>query len=99
MKPALAELESQVRFKAENLGDQEALEHYDRIRNAADSLRKMPFRGRKAPEAVAPGYRELVLKPFVRIVYLVDETRMVVEISAIIDARQDFEATWQSKPR
>jgi|JI10StandDraft_1071094.scaffolds.fasta_scaffold46289_7 plasmid stabilization system protein ParE len=99
MKPALAELESQVRFKAENLGDREALEHYDRIRSAADSLRTMPFRGRMAPEAVASGYRELVIKPFVRIVYLIDESSMVVEISAIIDSRQDFDATWKSEQR
>ena len=83
MKPALLELESQVRFKAENLGETEALEHYDKIRVAADSLRKMPYRGRKAPQAIAPGYRELVLKPFVRIVYLVDADRNLVEISAV----------------
>ncbi|MFN8609165.1 MAG: type II toxin-antitoxin system RelE/ParE family toxin [Vulcanimicrobiota bacterium] len=99
MKPALGELESQVRFKAENLGEKEALEHYDKIRVAADSLRKMPYRGRKAPQEVAPGYRELVLKPHLRIVYLVVADTKLVEISAVIDSRQDFEATWKSKQR
>ena len=99
MKPALAELESQVRFKAENVGEKEALEHYDRLRVAADSLRKMPYRGRKAPQEVAPGYRELVLKPYIRIVYFVDDERTLVEISAVIDSRQDFDATWKSQQR
>ena len=99
MKPALIELESQVRFKAEHVGEKEALEHYDRLRVAADSLRKMPYRGRKAPQEVAPGYRELVLKPYIRIVYFVDDERTLVEISAVIDSRQDFEATWKSQQR
>ena len=97
LEPALLDLESQVRFKAEN-SEESALSHSDRIFSAVDSLQRHPHRGKPIPW-LDGNYRSLVLRPDYHIVYSVDDRARIVRICAILHSSQDFKHAWLSRKR
>lgn len=97
LEPALEDLESQVRFKAE-VSEESALDHADRIFTAADSLRLHPHRGKLIPW-LEGNYRGLVLRPDYHLVYKVDDQALTVKIFAILHSSQSFKQAWLSRKR
>jgi plasmid stabilization system protein ParE len=83
-----------------SLGVEAALAVDDRLDEAIESLAELSNRGRVVPELRAHGtttYRELVVTPYYRIVYRVEERE--VWIIAVLDHRRDLDRLLRDRAR
>jgi len=83
-----------------SLGIDAALALDDRLDLAIESLGELSHRGRVVPELRARGiamYRELIVAPFYRIMYRVEDNE--VWIVAVLDHRRDLDAVLQDRAR
>ncbi|MBS2036491.1 type II toxin-antitoxin system RelE/ParE family toxin [bacterium] len=97
LKPALSDLEDQVRYQEEHYGAEVARQHLDRIHQAVEILQAMPASGRFCREL--PGYHEKILRPDYRIVYRIDLAQGQIKICAVIASKQDFLPAWKQQKR
>lgn len=93
-EPALSDLQAAVSYFLER-SPSYAGAFLDAVEAAADSLSAFPARGRVVPELELPGLRELIVEKH-RLVYETAAGRIVV--LRLIHGKQDFKATWKSRP-
>ncbi|RJG07498.1 type II toxin-antitoxin system RelE/ParE family toxin [Noviherbaspirillum cavernae] len=95
LKGAQAELRDLYHnYLVSNFGVDVAREKYAAIKKSVDLLKAHPEMGKPIPELTETGfehYRQMVVENLNKIIYQIDDGKMIVYVHVFCSTRQDFE--------